>query len=181
MIKAARSGELEVEVTSTMFTHFKKSLAFAACATALAAGCSGAVTLGENNGTNPYDAGGKSEASIDGATADVSSPPVDGGSDKDAAVTCLCKVGEICVAYRTIGGALFTPDDAGLCPPGKHLQPGGRCENDWAYTCQPKPVSCPGTVDCSCAQSFCTDHGYGDACSVRTETSSDIECVLPAP
>jgi len=165
-----------------MLTHFKNLLIGAACATALTAGCSGAVTLGENHGTDPPDGGGgKPDGSGDGATTDARNP-IDGGGDAlDNDAACLCKTGDICVGHRTVGGAFIIPDDAGTCPSGRHREAGGRCENDWKYACQPKPASCSGTVDCSCAQTFCADHGYGSVCSVRTETSSDIECVLQAP
>jgi hypothetical protein len=172
----------------------------ASSVTLLLVACSGAVTIGENgsgstashaDGSCSNDCEGKGggsespqDASVDSPTSDSSkdgSVPVDGGP-----TDCVgCTTSQICVAHRTVGGALVTPDDAGVCPPGRHVEllPGGDpiCQNDWAYSCEDRPAGCAGVVDCTCAGTYCGDHGLGSGCSVRTGTLSDLECVFAAP
>jgi hypothetical protein len=159
------------------------------------AACSGTVGLGENrSAVSSLDAGfadgsmssgdnsdsGATILTDGGATSDARSP-ADGGGMKDASTACSCALPtEICVANRGIGGAQVVPDDAGSCPVGRHVE-GLLCQSDWTYSCQARPLGCSATIDCTCAAFFCSDLGFGSACSVRQSTSSDLECQLLVP
>ena len=71
-------------------------------------------------------------------------------------MTCspACGSGSTCVATGTEGGSHHAPNDAGVCPAGRHLS-GSSCENDLSYTCMTIPAGCGGTVSCACASSLC--------------------------
>jgi hypothetical protein len=73
-------------------------------------------------------------------------------------MTCApaCGTGSVCVGTGTVGGAIISVDDAGVCPTGTH--PGNfadRCDRDLSYSCMTIPVGCGGTATCACASSLC--------------------------
>ena len=72
-------------------------------------------------------------------------------------MTCspACTSGFVCVATGTQGGALIMPNDAGVCPAGRHLVGSDNCVSDLAYACMTIPAGCSGTVTCACASSLC--------------------------
>jgi hypothetical protein len=80
----------------------------------------------------------------------------EGGQGGGGDLTCspACGSGSICVATGTEGGALIMPDDAGVCPTGRHLS-GNFCASDLAYACMTIPAGCGGTATCACASSLC--------------------------
>ncbi len=87
----------------------------------------------------------------------------------------VCGSGTICVATGTEGGAVIMPDDAGVCPSGRHLS-GDFCVNDLAYACLAIPAGCAGTVTCACASSLCP------ALHLCGEPSGGIlSCIEPVP
>ena len=71
-------------------------------------------------------------------------------------MTCspACGAGSICVGTGTEGGAQIMPNDAGVCPSGRHLS-GNICEADLSYACMLIPAACGGMVTCACASSLC--------------------------
>jgi hypothetical protein len=77
-----------------------------------------------------------------------------GGTGGDMTCSPACGSGSICVGTGIEGGALFMPDDAGVCPSGRH--PSGQiCVTDLSYACMTIPSVCAGTVTCACASSLC--------------------------
>lgn len=163
--------------------------AFSAAGAAGAA-CSGAVTIGENGTTN--DEVGTDAAVSDGGStrpdaAGQDAAVLDATTSHDAAAACAaCGANDICVAHRVIGGALIQPDDAGNCPPGRHLMTlsGGDkyCENDWQYACEPRPPACTTTVDCSCAgANYCESTGLGGGCGSGADEGADLACQMAVP
>lgn len=82
-----------------------------------------------------------------------------------------CTAGEVCVAYRTVGGALFVPDQNGMCPAGRHVE-GDRCEPDFGYTCAPLSQCTSLGTSCHCASgSRCASD---NACRVAPQPSTDV-------
>jgi hypothetical protein len=102
-----------------------------------------------------------------------------GGGGGASATDCApgCGVGKICVGTGVEGGALFMPNDAGMCPAGRHLS-GNFCEQDLSYACQPMPSACSGTLACTCADTLCPSSG-GYTCQVAS--ASELLCVILAP
>jgi len=80
-----------------------------------------------------------------------------GGLGAGGGMTCspVCGNRSICVATGTEGGALIMPNDAGVCPSGRHLN-GQTCVSDLSYVCMTIPAGCAGTVTCACASSLCS-------------------------
>jgi hypothetical protein len=114
------------------------------CGGAPAPGCNGTSCLAQDagpplDGSSGTDGSMVSDASIDGSGPD-----------------CACPASTICVGTRAIGGAQFTPDDAGACPQGMHpeMQQGSLvCERDFSYECMAPPGQCGANIDCACAGS----------------------------
>jgi hypothetical protein len=112
-----------------------------------------------------------------------------GGADAGQCPGVACQAGQICVAYRTVGGAIFEPDDAGTCPPGRHPESFGNgrgmCVADWAYQCV-ELRGCAGmNVSCSCGQASCPQ-GYGScadpaANDMWLDPAAQLTCSLLAP
>jgi len=100
-----------------------------------------------------------------------------GGSSGGATHDCngiQCTATQACVAYRTLGGALFLAD-GGTCPTGMHLQ-GEHCEQDFAYRCADLHDACQNqAVSCACAQGVCPS-GYS-SCS-QSQPTADISAQL---
>ncbi len=73
----------------------------------------------------------------------------------DAGGACggrTCATGEICLRQRTLGGAFLPPDDAGMCPTGRHVE-GSSCVADFSYRCAARPTCT--TADCACLGALC--------------------------
>lgn len=126
------------------------------------------------------------DASTDAPTLDAAATATPDAATPDSGPTnCTgCAPGQICVAHRTFGGAAMLPSEAGACPPGTHVEEMGGatvCEDNWIYTCGPAPAGCSGAINCACASNYCADHSFGEDCSIRTATASDIECTLALP
>jgi hypothetical protein len=98
---------------------------------------------------NPDGGGGGTTGSA-GTTGSGGSSASDGGQMCSPA----CGSGSICVASGSEGGAVIFPNDAGVCPSGRHLS-GSVCVNDLAYSCAAIPAGCGGNVTCTCASSLC--------------------------
>ena len=100
-----------------------------------------------------------------------------GGQGGGGTMTCApaCGGGSICVATGTEGGALIMPNDAGVCPSGRHLV-GNNCITDLSYACMTIPAGCGGTVTCTCASSLCpTGH------SCQEPSGGILSCIEAVP
>ncbi|HEY0469646.1 MAG TPA: hypothetical protein VGC79_35895 [Polyangiaceae bacterium] len=77
-----------------------------------------------------------------------------GGAIEAASHDCngaLCSATEVCIGYRTLGGALSLPD-GGTCPTGKHIED-NQCRADFAYKCADLRGACRNhEVSCACAE-----------------------------
>ena len=80
-----------------------------------------------------------------------------------------CTVTESCVAYRTVGGALFPVDEQGMCTAGKHAE-GNLCQADFAYTCAELTGCGAPSAACRCAAN--TDCAGTTTCRVPTASAS---------
>jgi hypothetical protein len=107
------------------------------------AGASGSAVGGSANGGDAGAGGGS------GAGAGSGGGGGSGGSAGTPCVDRTCSDSEVCVAHRTIGGAVSPPDDAGACPPNEHEE-NDYCLVNYAYECVAQPGCTGGTVDCSC-------------------------------
>ena len=118
----------------------------ATLAIGLGSGCSS--SLGSNDGGGSGGSGTGTGGSGGQSGSD--------GSGGSGGMTCspACGSGSVCVATGIEGGALFMPDDAGVCPSGRHLS-GNLCVTDLGYACMTIPAGCGGTVTCACASSLC--------------------------
>lgn len=92
---------------------------------------------------------------VQGKCAVVTSPICNGQS---------CGTGLACVAYRTVGGAIFPPDQSGKCETGRHVE-NGSCQPDFAYTCA--------------RLSNCTSLGSSCHCATGSLCERDPVCRLP--
>jgi hypothetical protein len=94
-----------------------------------------------------------------------------------------CTADQTCVAYRTVGGAVFPPDMNGHCDSGRHLE-GSLCQPDFDYTCAALTgCSAPATT-CHCAAG--SDCVNTSSCSLPSSASwldadADLVCELQAP
>jgi hypothetical protein len=127
----------------------------AALAIGFGSGCSSSLGSNDGGGTgggSGTGTGGNGTGTGGNGTGTGGS----GGQGGNGGMTCspACGSGSICVGTGIEGGALFMPNDAGVCPAGRHLS-GNICENDLAYACMPIPAGCGGTVTCACASSLC--------------------------
>lgn len=91
-----------------------------------------------------------------------------------------CASTEVCVKAQMLGGVFVPADDAGACPPGRHLE-GGSCEPDPTFSCAPKPAACgSGALDCTCAADLCTSiQTCGYTCNSTTGDQVDCRCLTP--
>ena len=89
------------------------------------------------------------------ASPDVAADVAPDAAPDAAAGSCgasTCMPSELCVRQRTLGGAFLPPDDAGTCPPGRHVE-GSACVADFAYRCAVRPPC--AAVDCACLGMVC--------------------------
>jgi hypothetical protein len=166
---------------------------FAATAVAFFAfaACDGAVLpVVENNPTDTdsgkstmaNDSGGESSdatTDADAASTDADSTDATHGDGGTSGCNPSCKADEICVSDQVVGGAFLPPDDAGACPPGRHVV-GNHCENDPTYSCSKAPTGCVGAIDCTCAATLCTSQ---NSCPYQCQSASteQVNCVCPVP
>ena len=137
-------------------------------AVGLGAGC-GSNLGGSDGGTGGTSGSGGQGGGGTGA----------GGGGGAVATDCApgCGAGKICVGTGTEGGALIMPDDAGVCPTGRHLS-GNACQLDLSYACQPMPSACNGTLACACADALCPSNG---PYTCQVASASELLCVILAP
>ena len=155
----------------------------------------GGATGGASSGTGGGGSGAADASSSSGGTS--GSGGAGGGSGGNGANdagsgSCggdTCAATEVCVAYRTIGGGMIRPNDAGTCPPGSHVEqpssPNPHCAADFRYRCVPL-VGCAGAdVRCSCATGTCPSQYF--ACSdtgpawVHLDPVAELICQQLAP
>lgn len=119
----------------------------------LGSGCSS--TLGSSDGGSGTGGSGTGTGGVTGTGG------AGGQAGDDMSCSPACGSGTICVGTGTEGGALFMPNDAGVCPSGRHLS-GNFCASDLGYACVRIPAGCAGTVTCACASSLCpSSHNCG--------------------
>ncbi len=121
----------------------------ATLAIGLGTGCSSTLSSNDGSGSGGSGSGGSGSGGSGSGT---------GGSGQggSGAMTCTpaCGSGSVCVGSGTVGGALIRPDDAGVCPTGRHAS-GDICVTELAYACMIIPAGCGGTVTCECASTLC--------------------------
>ena len=108
------------------------------------------------------------------------------GSGGQASADCVgktCTSSQTCVAYRTVGGAIFPPDAQGQCTTGKHLE-GNNCQSDFGYTCAELSGCSAPAATCRCAQN--TQCSNTTVCRLPSDSawldkSADLVCELQAP
>ena len=103
-----------------------------------------------------------------------------GGPGKEC-VDRTCAASEACVAYRTVGGAVIAPADAGACPPNAHLE-GQTCMANFAYQCVAQPGCPAGQIDCTCGMcppTYFSCHVAGT--SQWLDPDAELTCELLAP
>jgi hypothetical protein len=138
-----------------------------------------AVGLGEGcaSTSGSSDGGGTGGAGAEGGHGGSGT----GGSGGAGGGNCTpaCGTGSACVGTGTVGGAIITPNDAGVCPTGSHLAGGTAsfCEADLNYGCQPIPAGCNGTLTCACAGTLCPSGPY----SCQVQSSGELTCVEAVP
>ena len=106
-----------------------------------------------------------------------------GGATSSDCVGMTCAANQTCVAYRTVGGAITSPDTAGNCPTGKHVE-NHLCQSDFAYTCAELAGCTAPAPTCGCAAN--TKCANDHACSLPTsvawlDTSADLVCEQQVP
>ena len=139
-------------------------------------GSGGAGDGGHQTGAGGSGAGGAGNTGVGGSG--IGGHVSDAGPDaKDSGATdCnpACGSGSVCVGTGIQGGAIFMPDDAGVCPAGRHVE-SGFCLQDLTFACMPIPSGCNGAATCACASSLCN----GRTCNVPSP--GEMTCVLQVP
>ncbi len=134
---------------------------------------------GDSSTTATPDAATDTAVDVADTAADVAmdtAADVTSDVSDDAATTCgsaNCSATEICVRQRVLGGAFLQPDDAGMCPAGRHRE-GDSCVADYSYRCAARPACT--TVDCACLGSLCAA-----SYMCRGAEASLLTCELLAP
>lgn len=140
---------------------------------------SGTGSSGTNStGSSSTGTSGTGTSTSTGSAASTSSASSSGGTDGGGSCgTATCTAGQVCVSNQTQGGAIITPDDAGMCPAGDaDFGDAGRCEQIPVYHCAAIPAACTSGVTCGCAGSLCEQLHICISAS-----SALVECVLEAP
>jgi hypothetical protein len=195
-------GQIFDETTGKVVYVWNNGRLSSGCTDAVQAGtmtppCAGAATitcaeLMSDGGAAP-DSGGAGGSGGAGSDAGSATGGAGGRGGTDAGQSRCgnqsCGTTEVCVAYRTIGGGLITPTDAGRCPNGSHGEPGGpsgsHCAADYGYRCVPL-VGCAGTdVRCSCATGTCPSGFFAcsdpSAATVALDPAAQLICQQLAP
>jgi hypothetical protein len=130
------------------------------------AGAGGAGT----GGTGAGGAGSGGHTGVGGHSNDAGQDATAGRSDCNPA----CGSGSVCVGTGIQGGAIFMPNDAGVCPAGRHVE-NGFCLQDLTFACMPIPSGCNGAATCTCASSLCNGRTCG------TPTLDELTCIQFVP
>ena len=99
-----------------------------------------------------------SDAATDAPTDTARDASADAASDvatdasSGACGGSSCAAAEICLRQRTLGGVFLPPDDAGMCPVGRHVE-GSSCVADYSYRCVARPTC--AAADCACLGTLC--------------------------
>lgn len=125
-------------------------------------GTTGGSTTGGAGSAGQTSTGGAACAIPEGCAAAAGQGG--GGQDSVGCVGVTCGASQTCVAYRTVGGAIFRPDAAGECMAGKHVE-NNLCQPDFAYTCAE-------LIGCSAPATTCH-------CAATTQCANDGVCRLP--
>jgi hypothetical protein len=144
-------------------------------------GCSSSAGKTDGGSGGVTGAGGATGSAgttgASGTTGSAGTTGTGGSSASDGGQTCspACGSGSICVGSGTEGGAVIMPNDAGVCPAGRHLA-GNACVNDLSYACKAIPAGCGGTVTCTCASSLCPT-----SYMCQGPSNGVLTCVLAVP
>jgi hypothetical protein len=106
-----------------------------------------------------------------------------GGQASGECVGTTCTAAQTCVAYRTVGGAIFPPDAQGMCMEGRHVE-GQSCQADFGYTCAELTGCDASGAKCRCAAN--TECANTTDCRAPTasawlDASAHLVCELLAP
>jgi hypothetical protein len=106
-----------------------------------------------------------------------------GGQTGSDCAGMTCTASQTCVAYRTVGGAVFPPGAGGKCTTGRHLE-NNMCENDFAYACAGLTGCSAPAATCHCAAN--TKCANANFCSLPTasawlDTSAELVCEQQVP
>ena len=158
-----------------------------------ASGSSGSAgTAGQEEGGA---AGGENLAGGEGGQSGSGTPggaagSAEGGASGAGAQPCgesTCGADEVCIAYRTVGGALLLPDEDGNCPEGSYSSGGSaaHCIREWAYECRELEGCERDAIDCDCGRGMCPsghdschEAGAGDE---HLSSDAVLTCELLAP
>jgi hypothetical protein len=121
-------------------------------------------------GTGAGGAGSGGHTGVGGHSNDAGQDATAGMSDCNPA----CGSGSVCVGTGIQGGAIFLPNDAGVCPAGRHVE-NGFCLQDLTFACMPIPSGCNGAATCTCASSLCNGRTCG------TPTLDELTCIQFVP
>jgi hypothetical protein len=100
--------------------------------------------------------------------------PLGTGGGSVACGTTTCTGGEVCVMNQFEGGAVMSPNDAGMCPDGD-VNNNNVCNPEPTYHCAPAPA-CPSGLSCTCAQSLCQS-----SYTCQEASQGLVKCLLAAP
>jgi hypothetical protein len=127
------------------------------------AGTGGGGASGRNAGAGGGGASGHSAGASGASTGSGGAGTGSGGAGTGSggaggsSTSCpgvACTATQVCVAYRTVGGAMIEPD-AGACRMGSHVEPFDSsrsvCQADYAYRCADLVGCDKSTVSCACA------------------------------
>jgi hypothetical protein len=106
-----------------------------------------------------------------------------GGQGSSDCAGMTCTTSQTCVAYRTVGGAIFPPDAGGQCMAGRHVE-NNMCQADFAYTCAALSGCSAPAATCHCAAN--TPCANTNICRLPRaaawlDTSADLVCEQQVP
>ena len=144
-------------------------------------GTGGHAGLGSGGNSGSATGGSSAGGASAGGSKGTDAGTPDASGDAGATPCGSCKAGELCVEHLLEGGAVFVAD-AGRCPPGRVLAPGGPggagiCVQPPSYACEVLPSACgSATAHCTCARSLC-----GSANLCEDVSPAFMRCTLQAP